>query len=74
MAIIGLALTSCEMFDTETKYYVKYEVEAVEGTDISEYHQILVVTAWEKAKRRSFSVKIIGARSSDHFILERIPT
>ena len=57
MAIVGLALTSCEMFDTETKYYVKYEVEAVEGTDISEYHQILVVTAWEKGQATEFFCK-----------------
>ena len=57
MAIVGLALTSCEMFDTETKYYVKYEVEAVEGTDISEYHQILVVTAWDKNDVTEFFVK-----------------
>ena len=46
MAIVGLALTSCEMFDTETKYYVKYEVEAVEGTDISDTCEVKVSYAW----------------------------
>ena len=57
MALVGLAVTSCEMFDTETKYYVKYEVEAVEGTDVSEFHQILVVTAWDKNDVTEFFVK-----------------
>lgn len=38
MTFVGLVVTSCEMFDAETKYYVKYEVEAVEGTDVSEFH------------------------------------
>ena len=57
MAIVGLALISCEMLDTETKYYVKDEVVAVEGTDVSEYHQILVVTAWKKGQATEFFCK-----------------
>ena len=35
LALIGIALSSCNKTDTETKYYVKYEVEAVDGTNIS---------------------------------------
>ena len=33
------------------------EVEAVEGTDVSEFHQILVVTAWDKNDVTEFFVK-----------------
>lgn len=55
--MIGIALSSCNKTDTETKYYVKYEVEAVDGTNISEYHQILVVTALEKKDVTEFFVK-----------------
>lgn len=57
LALIGIALSSCNKTDTETKYYVKYEVEAVDGTNISEYHQILVVTALEKKDVTEFFVK-----------------
>ena len=57
LALISLAVASCEMIDQETKYYVKYEVEAVDGTDVSEYHQILVITALEKNQVTEFFVK-----------------
>lgn len=57
LALIGIALYSYNKTDTETKYYVKYEVEAVDGTNISEYHQILVVTALEKKDVTEFFVK-----------------